>query len=350
MAGGVGSRFWPLSTNACPKQFLDPIGIGKSFIRSTFERFQNILPVQNFLVVTSDIYRDKVLEHIPELDPSQILLEPVRRNTAPCIAYATYRIAKQNPAANIVVAPSDHLITNELQFQEIIQDGLNFVNQSDNLLTIGIKPSRPETGYGYIQFDPQVKVQNINKVKTFTEKPNLDLALAFVNSGEFLWNSGIFLWSVSGITKAFEELLPDIAAQFAEGAPHYGTPTEQQFINSLYPECRNISIDYGIMEKSSTVYVRAGDFGWSDIGTWGSLYNHAPHNPDGNVVSGQVLTYNTKNTIVNIPDGHAAIIDGLEGYMVVSRGRNLLICKLENEQSIRNWVEDLRLQFGQDYI
>lgn len=350
MAGGVGSRFWPLSTTDCPKQFLDPMGLGKSFLRMTFERFLPIVPVENFIIVTSAAYKEKVLEHIPELAESQVLLEPVRRNTAPCIEYAMCRIAKVNPNANVVVAPSDHLILNESQFRDIVTEGLDFVNGSDNMLTIGIKPNRPETGYGYIQFDANVKIGNINMVKTFTEKPNLELAKVFYESGEFLWNSGIFIWSVGAIQKAFEEFLPDIYHHFSEGEPFYGTDREQAFIDNLYPNCENISIDYGIMEKSPKVYVRSGEFGWSDIGTWGSLYSNMDKDENGNAIVGQVLRYNTKNTVINLPKGKIAIVDGLDGYLVVEKGQSLIICKLENEQSIKNWVDDVKYKFGEEYI
>lgn len=350
MAGGIGSRFWPLSTNVCPKQFLDPLGTGKSFIRSTFERFLSIIPAENFFIVTSDIYKEKVLEHIPELSEDQVLLEPVRRNTAPCIAYASHKIYKRNPLANIIVAPSDHIITGEIQFIEIIKNGLKFVDNSENLLTIGIKPTRPETGYGYIQFDKSIEINNINKVKTFTEKPDLEMAKVFINSGEFLWNSGIFIWSAKGILSAFKKNLPDINNAFEACQNVYDSPNEQEFINNVYTQCMNISIDYGIMEKSKNVYVQAGSFGWSDVGTWGSLYNIAQKNDENNVTIGNVLTYNTKNSIISIPNNRIAVVEGLDGYMVVANGRNLLICKTENEQSIKNWVDDVKFKFGHEYI
>lgn len=356
MAGGIGSRFWPLSKSRMPKQFLDILGTGKSFIRSTFERFLPVVPVENFLVVTSELYKDLVLEHLPELKPEQVLLEPVRRNTAPCVAYAAYRIAKQNPNANMVVAPSDHLITGEAEFQQIIREGLTFVSGSENLLTIGIKPSRPETGYGYIQIDTESHSETagtpICKVKTFTEKPNLDMARVFVESGEFFWNSGIFIWSVGGILKAFGEYLPEVNARFANGMGDYGTASEQSFIDAIYPSCENISIDYGVMEKSPRVYVRCGDFGWSDIGTWGSLYQHAVRNDEGNTFGGggRVLAYHTRGTVVNIQEGKVAVVEGLEDYLVVQKDNALLICRRENEQNIRNYVEDVKYKFGEEFV
>ncbi|MEG2480255.1 MAG: sugar phosphate nucleotidyltransferase [Mucinivorans sp.] len=348
MAGGVGSRFWPMSTQSQPKQFLDPLGLGKSFIRSTFERFLPIVPPENFLVVTSVQYLDQVLQHLPEIKASQILLEPVRRNTAPCIAYASHRILSVNPAARIVVTPSDHLVTSEQEFQNIINQGLDFVDHSNNLLTIGITPKHPETGYGYIQF--QEGEQEFKKVKTFTEKPNTDLAKVFVQSGDFLWNSGIFIWSVQGIINALNSFLPDLNSQFAAAEQVWGTTKEQAFIDELYPQCDNISIDYGLMEKASDVYVRAGNFGWSDIGTWGSLASYAPKDKQGNILHGGVMAYDTNNSLISVPKGKVAVVSGLEGYMVVQTHDKLLICPLEQEQNIRNWVEDIKAQWGEQFL
>lgn len=354
MAGGVGSRFWPLSRKEMPKQFLDILGTGKSFIRATFERFSPLIPTENFLVVTSERYKDLVLEHLPELNPEQILLEPLRRNTAPCIAYAANRIARENPRANMVVTPSDHLITGESEFHKIILEGLDFVNNNDKLLTIGIRPTRPETGYGYIQIDTENTegtAGEIRQVKTFTEKPNLEMAQVFVDSGEFFWNSGIFVWSIPAILKAFGEYLPDIHELFTNGSETpYGTLKEQEFIDSIYPSCMNISIDYGIMEKSPNVYVRCGEFGWSDIGTWGSLYQHAPKDENGNVLGGRVLAYETNGTIVELSKEKIAVIEGLEDYLVVEQGNALLICRRDNEQKIRNYVEDVKYRFGKEFI
>lgn len=355
MAGGVGSRFWPLSKTVCPKQFLDILGTGKTFIRSTFERFLPLIPAENFFVVTSQAYRSLVLEHLPELSEGQVLCEPVRRNTAPCIAYAAYRILSLDPQANIVVTPSDHLIVNEIEFQRIVQEGIDFVACSDNLMTIGIKPSRPETGYGYIQIDADVaktgQQKSINKVRTFTEKPDLEMAKVFMNSGEFFWNSGIFLWSVGSIVSALERYLPEVSELFASGRDVYGTDREKAFIDHLYPRCQNISIDYGIMEKAQNVYVRCGDFGWSDIGTWGSLYQHATKDENHNAVtSGEVLSYNTRNSIISLPQGRIAVIEGLDGFLVVEKDNTILICKLENEQNIRNYVEDVKYRFSEESV
>lgn len=351
MAGGIGSRFWPLSRQSMPKQFLDILGIGKSFIRSTFERFVPIVPVTNFLVVTSETYRDLVLEHIPELRPDQVLCEPLRRNTAPCIAYASYRILKSCPNANIIVTPSDHMVTNESEFQRIMSEGLRFVDSNNNLLTVGIRPSRPETGYGYIQIESNNKDSEFNRVKTFTEKPNLDLANVFVNSGEFFWNSGIFIWSVKGIIAALDRYLPELSYHFAAGYEYYATDHEQEFINDLYGDCMSISIDYGVMEKADNVFVRQADFGWSDIGTWGSLYSHANKDENQNtVIQGKALLYNTNNSIVNCTPNKGVVIDGLDGYLVVETEKNILICRIENEQAIRNYVEDVKYRLGDQYV
>lgn len=353
MAGGIGARFWPLSRSNEPKQFLDILGTGRSFIRATFDRFATVVPRENFLVVTSAAYKDLVLAHLPEITEAQVLCEPLRRNTAPCIAYASYRIAAKCPGANIVVTPSDHLVLQESDFQDIIEEGLDFVTGTDRLLTIGIKPSRPETGYGYIQHEHTAmpEQEKIYSVRTFTEKPNAELANAFVDSGDFLWNSGIFIWSLSAIIKAFEQYLPQIASAFAAGKDVYGTSSEKEFIDKLYPQCENISIDYGIMEKAHMVYVRSGDFGWSDIGTWGSLYQNATKDEANNAITkGKVLTYNTQNSIINVDDNKIAVVEGLDGYLVVQRKDVLLITKLENEQNIRNFVDDIKYRFGEEYV
>lgn len=351
MAGGIGARFWPLSKSSTPKQFLDILGTGRSFIRSTFDRFSSIVPAENFLVVTSAAYKDLVLEHLPELKADQVLCEPLRRNTAPCIAYATYRIAARCADAKIVVTPADHLVLDTREFERVITKGLRFVSTEDRLLTIGIAPSRPETGYGYIQHSAKEADKGIFEVKTFTEKPNLDLAQAFIKSGDFLWNSGIFIWSLASIKRAFERYLPQIADNFSRGNSVYGTDDEQQFINDLYPECENISIDYGVMEKADNVYVASGDFGWSDIGTWGSLYQNAEKDEYGNAItSGNVLTYNTTRSIISVGSDKVAVIEGLDDCLVVEKDNVIIITKLASEQNIRNYVDDVKYKFGEQYV
>lgn len=351
MAGGVGSRFWPLSCEAMPKQFLDILGTGKSFIRSTYERFLPIVPIENFFIVTNEDYKQLVLQHIPELKEEQVLCEPMRRNTAPCIAYASYKINKINPNANIIVTPADHLVTNEAEFQRVANQGLEFVKGNDKLLTIGIRPSRPETGYGYIQHDKQNLHGEFACVKTFTEKPNRELAEAFVKSGEFFWNSGIFVWSARAIIESFQNHLYDMSVMFESGVEFYGTDKEHDFIKNLYTDCTSISIDYGVMEKAKNVYVIAADFGWSDIGTWGSLYNYSPQDENKNcLLNGKAMMYNTQNSIVNIAGNKVAVVDGLDGFLVIDTPERLLICRMEREQSIRSYVEDINFRFGEDYI
>ena len=345
MAGGIGSRFWPLSKNNCPKQFLDVLGTGKSFIRSTFERFLPIVPAQNFLVVTNAAYKSLVLEHLPELSPDQVLCEPMRRNTAPCIAYASYRIRKQCPDAVIAVTPADHLVTNETKFQQTITTGFDFVGQADNaeaLLTIGITPSRPETGYGYIEL-PQGAMQEgkVTAIEGFKEKPDLERAKQFLAAGNYLWNSGIFIWSLKGILKAFSTFLPDMAAIFESGMEIYGTSAEQEFINQRFADCQNISIDYGVMEPAKARYTIPAEFGWSDIGTWGSLFTHANKDADNNAVKGKAIISATTGSVINVEEGVEAIVEGLDGYLVAFRDKSLLVCRLADEQHIKEWVEKL---------
>lgn len=340
MAGGIGSRFWPLSTESQPKQFLDIMGTGKSFIRATYERFLPIVPKENFLVVTSAIYKSQVLEHLPELSESQVLLEPMRRNTAPCVAYASFRIKAMNPDANVVVTPADHLVTNTTEFQRIIAKGMDYASQSESLLTIGIKPSRPETGYGYIQLGGKTEVDEVFEVKTFREKPDLATAESYISQGDFMWNSGIFIWSVKTIISEFEKQLPKMFADFSKG--EYNGSLEQPFIDALYPTCQNISIDYGIMEGAKSRCVIPADFGWSDIGTWGSLYTHLPKDADKNAAVGaKVVFEESKNCIVNLPKGCNAVVQGLDGFLVAYHGDNLIVCRVEQEQDIKKWIEKI---------
>ena len=340
MGGGIGSRFWPFSRKTLPKQFLDFFGTGRSLLQQTFDRFSKVIPTENILVVTNDLYADLVKEQLPELQPKQILLEPTRRNTAPCIAWAAYHIRALNPNA----------ILKESEFLTAIEKGLAFVAKSDKLLTLGIKPNRPETGYGYIQIAEQTE-DNFYKVKTFTEKPELELAKVFVESGEFYWNSGLFMWNVNSIIKAGEQLLPELASKLATGKDVYGTPEEKKFIDENFPACPNVSIDFGIMEKADNVYVSLGDFGWSDLGTWGSLYDLSQKDETGNVtLKCQSLLYNSKDNIVVLPQNKLAVIDGLEGYLIAESDNVLLICKKDEEHSIRKYVNDAQIKLGEDYI
>jgi len=348
MAGGVGSRFWPFSRNNRPKQFLDFFGTGRSLLQMTYDRVHHLVPTENILIVSNVIYKDLILEQLPEIKADQVLLEPNRRNTAPCIAYAVNRIKAMTDKANIIVAPSDHLIMKENDFLDTIRVGLDFVEKNNCLLTLGIKPSRPETGYGYIQIDEGET--NMRKVKTFTEKPNAELAQVFFETGEFYWNSGIFLWNLQTIDQAFKDLLPEVATRFDVGKEFFNTPKEQEFIDEMYPSCPNISIDYGIMEKASDVYVLCSDFGWTDLGTWGSLYEMSPKDEHENVtLKCKTVFYESENNIVALPSEKLAVIQDLEGYIVAESDNVLLICKRENEQKIRQYVNDVNFKFEGKY-
>ena len=348
MAGGIGSRFWPLSKDNYPKQFLDILGTGKSFIRSTYERFSPVIPDENFLVVTNKAYKQLVLEHLPMLHPDQVLCEPARGNTAPCIAYAAYHIQSRCKEANIVVTPADHLVTNEAEFQRIIRLGFDFLTKNQNaLMTIGIKPSRPETGYGYIQCGSRrdevgSRNEEVVKVEMFKEKPDYETAVKFVSEGNYLWNSGIFLWTLDGIMQAFKQYLPEMVEVFEKGKNDFGTANEQAFIDAHFIESPNISIDYGVMEKSPDTFTIPADFGWSDIGTWGSLFTHAKKDDAGNALRGKVVSVNNRNTIINIEEGIEAVVQGLEDYLVAYRDHSLLVCKLHDEQQIKVWIEGLK--------
>lgn len=349
MAGGVGSRFWPFSRNNRPKQFLDFFGTGRSLLQMTYDRFRQLVPAENILIVSNVIYKDTILEQLPEINEAQVLLEPHRRNTAPCIAYAVSRIRAITDKANIIVAPSDHLIVKENDFIETLKTGLEFVQKNDSLLTLGIKPSRPETGYGYIQIDEGVG--NLRKVKTFTEKPNAQLAQVFYETGEFFWNSGIFLWNLNAIVNAFDKLLPDVATKFAAGRSLFNTTEEQKFIDSIYPTCMNISIDYGILEKADNVYVLCSDFGWTDLGTWGSLYEMSEKDEYANVtLKCNTLFYESEQNIIALPQGKLAVIEGLSGYLVAESDNVLLICKKDEEARIRQFVNDAVVSFDGEFI
>ena len=353
MSGGIGSRFWPASRESKPKQFLDFFGMGKTLLRMTFERFNSFIPTSNIYVVTSEKYKDMTLAELPELPEDNILLEPMRRNTAPCIAYASYRIQALNPNANIVIAPSDHLIIDESRFVETIKTGLEFTKSQEALLTLGIHPTRPETGYGYIQVNENEEegFVGVHKVKVFTEKPNLDLAKSFIESGEFLWNSGIFLWSVNTIIKAFRANLHEVSSIFDRGIDVFGTNDEQEFIDNIYSYSPSISIDFGVLEKADNVYVLGADFGWSDVGTWGSLYDLSEKDEECNVVvNNNALLYDSKNNVISLDKEKLVVAQGLDGYIVVESQGVLLICKKEQEQRIRDFVEEVKIKYDNKYI
>lgn len=354
MAGGVGTRFWPMSTTAHPKQFLDVLGTGRTLIQQTFDRFKKICPPENIYVVTSDSYDTLVATQLPELPKQNILLEPARKNTAPCVAYASYKIHKLNPKAVTVVAPSDHLIIKEDTFVKAIKSCFSKAQNEDCLVTLGIKPSRPDTGYGYIQFvDSSVneKDARIKKVKTFTEKPDHEMANFFLKSGDFLWNSGIFIWTTKSIISAIETHDSELATLFKEGWDSYNTPNETSYIKNIYNSCKNISIDYSVMEKADNVYVRSSAIGWSDLGTWGSLYTHIPHDKGNNALVGKnVMQYDCRDCIVHVPKEKLVVLQGLEDYIVVESDNTLMICKKQDEQQIRNFVNDVKVQKGDKFI
>lgn len=352
MAGGVGSRFWPLSRKDKPKQFLDIIGTGETLIQQTFRRFKSVCPEKNIFVVTSQDHKELVIEQLG-IDPSRVLGEPFRRNTGPCLAYGTFRILKENPDAVIAVTPADHLIVKEDKFSEVIKSCFDFAEGNDGLITLGIKPDRPETGYGYIQADQKKPVkgqENLLKVKTFTEKPDIDLAKVFIESGDFFWNSGIFIWNIKSIMSAFEKYMPDTYTVFDEGKSMLGTKQEKSFIAKTYSECRSISIDYGIMEKADNVYVMCTDIGWSDLGTWSSLSEHSAVDKEGNaLVRGEVFTYESKGNIINIAPGKVALLQGLKDYIIVDSDDVLLIVKKDDEQNIKLYLEDIKKATNEKY-
>lgn len=351
MCGGIGSRFWPYSRTDNPKQFLDFLGTGRSLLQMSYDRVLPIVPRENIIVITNSQYIARIREQLPELDDCQILAEPCRRNTAPAIAWAAYHIAALDPQASIMVAPSDHLIMREAEFEKSILAGFDFVEHNDALLTLGIKPTRPETGYGYIQVGPHVDGE-IFKVKTFTEKPDLEMAQTFLRTGEFFWNSGIFLWRASTIIKALEANAPDVSRVFEAGEGAYGTDDEQAFIAANFPSCMSISIDYAVMERADNVYVETVAFGWSDIGTWGSLYDISPKNRDGNVTQRcRVLAYNAGSNIFAVKnDDKLVVVDGLHDYIIADTDDVLLICPQSEEQRIRQMVNDVKVTFGDKYL
>jgi len=352
MCGGVGSRFWPFSRNERPKQFLDFFGTGKSLLQLTVERILPLIPAENIILVTNSAYASIIREQLPDIKESNILLEPARRNTAPCICWAAHHIAAIDPEASIVTLPSDHLILKEVEFRNVLEEGMRFVEGGDRLLTIGLTPTSPHTGYGYIQIGkPTEDFPGIAKVKTFTEKPDLEMAKVFVESGEFYWNSGMFLWTAKSILKAFEELAPEMALLFDAGNADYATPREMDFIRKAFPNATSISIDYAIMEKAPNVYVKTAEIGWSDLGSWKALYETSPKNMDGNVTQGcKVLANNCRDTLFAVTGDKIIVAAGLEGYVVAENDNALLIYPVAEEQKIRQVVNDVKEHFGDKYI
>ena len=341
MAGGIGSRFWPMSTSDRPKQFLDVLNVGRTLIQQTADRFSGIVPMENIFVVTSQKYKGLINEQLPELTDQQILLEPCMRNTAPCIAYAVWKIRKRCPEAQIVVAPSDHLITNEAGFKAVITEGLKFTATHDALLTLGMKPHKPETGYGYINAALNEAVSDYTQlypVARFAEKPDKVRAEGYLASGDYFWNSGIFVWSAQSVERAIRAYLPEVAALFDEGDGVYDTDAEQRFIDERFPDCTNISVDYGILEKADNIYVRTADFGWSDLGTWGSLHEQSDKSAGGNnVVKGNVRVFETEDSIIRVEGDKKVVVQGLTNFIVVDTGEALLICNKDEEQRIKEF-------------
>ncbi|MEM9857488.1 MAG: mannose-1-phosphate guanylyltransferase [Bacteroidota bacterium] len=347
MAGGIGSRFWPYSRQTRPKQFLDILGTGRSLLQMTFDRYVTKTEVKNIYVVTNDDYKDSVKEQLPELTDHQVLCEPSRKNTAPCIAYAAFKIAKINPDAVMTVCPSDHLILDNVAFHEVMDTARSAVDDQ-KLITIGLKPHRPETGYGYIQY--LESGNEVKKVKTFTEKPEKELAQKFLDSGDFVWNSGMFIWSVSAIKKAFQSILPELSEVFEETIPFLNSDKEREAIVKAYFQCNNISIDYGIMEKASEVYVVLGDFGWSDLGSWESLHELSEKAENENVIQANALLFDTSNSLVKGPEDKLMVVQGLEDYLVVECDNVTLICKKSEEHKFREYVAQVKEKKGKAFL
>ncbi|MBQ3957336.1 MAG: mannose-1-phosphate guanylyltransferase [Bacteroidaceae bacterium] len=343
MAGGIGSRFWPMSTPERPKQFCDVLGCGKSLLQLTYARFAGVVPSENVWVVTSGRYVDLVREQLPDMPSSHILQEPCRRNTAPCIAYASWRIKMLDPKANVVVSPSDHIVLDVAEFQRVISSGLKFVEETDAIVTLGMRPSRPETGYGYIQADlscSTARNKEIFRVDAFHEKPNAETAEKYIARNYYFWNAGIFLWNINTIVNAFRIYQPDMSEIFESMAATFGTPAEQEEINRRFPTCENISVDYAILEKAEEIFVFPADFGWSDLGTWNSLLLNSPRDAHGNACLGQdVVVAETTNCIIHTTQARKVVVQGLDGYVVAEKDGDLLICKLSEEQRIRQLSE-----------
>lgn len=351
MCGGVGSRFWPYSRSRMPKQFIDFFGTGRSLLQMSVDRVKGIIPDENIFMITNEQYAPIIAEQLPQLRPEQILKEPARRNTAPCIAWAAYHIQAINPDARIMVAPSDPLILRNDEYQRCVLKAFDFIDSHDALLTMGIKPSRPETGYGYIQVGEQLG-DDFSAVKTFTEKPNEELARFFLSSGEFYWNSGMFFWRAGTIIDTMRSLANDITSIFDQGLDTFGTDSEQEFIAANFSSCRNISIDFAVMEKAPNVFVECVDFGWSDLGTWGAVYDNSPKvSEDGNVTQGcRAVLYNCHNNMIAVKGDKVIVASGLDDYIVADVEDALLIVPRAEEQKIRNYVNEVRTKYGEEYL
>lgn len=351
MAGGIGSRFWPMSRTNYPKQFLDILNTGKTLIQWTYDRFADFIPRENIFVVTSEEYAGIVAEQLPDLPVENILGEPSRKNTAPCIAYISFKLMQMDPQASLIVAPSDHLILDTIAFRKVCLEALSFVNKHNAFITLGIQPSHPNTGYGYIQFEQHAVTDNVFKVKTFTEKPNLELAKTFLASGEFLWNAGIFIWQVRNILPAFEQFLPEMYEVFAAEKDRFNTEEEKAALEAIYPQCTNISIDFGIMEKADNVYVIPSSFGWSDLGTWNSAYDNFEKDYLENAVAGNnVVVIDATKCMVHVPNDKLVLLQGLDDHIIVDTNDVLLICKKDKEQEIKEYVNEVKRKKGEKFL
>jgi len=351
MAGGIGSRFWPMSRMNHPKQFLDILGSGKTLIQETFERYSQIVPAENIYIITSQEYVNTVKKQLPDLPVENILAEPSRKNTAPCIAYIAFKLLQQDPDALMMAAPADNLINNTEAFTQTASRAFDFVDNINALVTIGIKPTHPNTGYGYIQHDGPEVASGVHKVKTFTEKPNLELAKTFLASGDFLWNAGIFTWKVKNIVAAFEKFLPEMYEVFHAEKENFNTSAEKASIEKIYPQCTNISIDFGIMEKADNVYVIPATFSWSDLGTWNSAWENMEKDYFQNAVAGNaVMVEDTRNCMVHVPNNKLVLLQGLENYIVVDTNDVLLICKKDKEQEIKDYVAEIKRNKGDKFL
>lgn len=351
MAGGIGSRFWPVSRQDFPKQFLDLLNTGRTLIQSTFDRFVQFIPRENIYIVTSAQYRSIVEKQLPEIHPANILAEPSRKNTAPCIAYVSYKLNQLDPKSNLICAPADHLILDNTSFTKVCLEALGFTEKNNALLTLGIKPLSPNTGYGYIQHDQVAVTDDIYKVKTFTEKPDLELARKFLISGDFLWNAGIFAWRTESIISAFEQYLPEIHDLFDGEKSRLVTPEETAVIEKIYPQCANISIDYGILEKADNVFVIPSSFGWSDLGTWGSAYDNLQKDYFDNAVNGDnVIVFDSSQNMIHAPKEKLVVLQGLQDFIVIDTPDVLLICKKENEQHIKEYVSEVKRNKSEKFL
>jgi mannose-1-phosphate guanylyltransferase len=351
MAGGIGSRFWPMSRQDYPKQFLDILNTGKTLIQWTFDRFSTFIPVENIYVVTSQEYSGIVQEQLPQLRKENILGEPSRKNTAPCIAYISFKLQQLDPKASLIVAPSDHLILDPTAFVKVCLEALSFVGKHNAFITLGIKPTYPNTGYGYIQYEQHSVSDNVYKVKTFTEKPNLELAKTFLASGDFLWNAGIFVWQVKNIIQAFEKYLPEMYDVFAAEKEKFNTAEEKEALQTIYPLCTNISIDFGIMEKADNVYLIPSSFGWSDLGTWNSAYENLEKDYLENAVAGDnVIVIDASRCMIHAPNDKLVVLQGLDKFIVVDTADVLLICHRDKEQEIKEYVAEVKRNKGDQYL